>query len=206
VVYLSPLREYLSRMQELSQSIRDFGPLAPLVLTLSVAVLVAVGFPRLLFCVLAGMALGFWSGLLWTQLGTLLGNYAVFVLSRHGGGDWARRYLSKRGRLHNLVHREGIPGVILARQLPVPGLIINLVCGLFPIRQRDYLIGTIIGQLPAAVPCTLIGAGLIKASFKQSLGAIALAVVFTVAVWLGLRWLLRRKTCKDSSLQSEPQP
>jgi uncharacterized membrane protein YdjX (TVP38/TMEM64 family) len=206
VVYLSPLREYLNRMQEVSKSIRDFGPLAPLVLTLSVAVLVAIGFPRLLFCVIAGMALGFWSGLLWTQLGTLLGNYAVFSLARHGGGDWARRYLSKRGRLHNLVHREGIPGVILARQLPMPGLIINLVCGLFPIRQRDYLFGTILGQLPEAVPCTLIGAGVIKASLKQSIGAIGLAVVFTVAVWLGFRWFLRRKVSKDSGLQTEGQP
>jgi uncharacterized membrane protein YdjX (TVP38/TMEM64 family) len=193
VVYFSPLREHLERLRDIKQAIRSFGWMAPVVLMVSVAVLVAVGFPRLWFCVLAGMALGFWSGLLWTQLGTLVGNYAVFLLVRGGGGDWARRYLSKRGRLHNLMHEEGIPGVILARQLPVPGLIINLVCGLFAIRHRDYLIGTILGQLPAAIPCTLIGAGLLKPSFEKSLGLIVAAVVVAVVAWIALRSYLRRR-------------
>src|SRR5690349_9136374 len=79
IVYLSPLKQYVGDVQRLSRQIRDVGPLAPVVLMLGVAVFVAVGFPRLLFCLLAGMALGFWSGLLWAQLGTFLGNYALFV-------------------------------------------------------------------------------------------------------------------------------
>src|SRR5512139_2633470 len=57
--YLSPLREHLGKVRELSESIRGLGWLGPLVITSSVAVLVAVGFPRLAFCVLAGMAFGF---------------------------------------------------------------------------------------------------------------------------------------------------
>jgi uncharacterized membrane protein YdjX (TVP38/TMEM64 family) len=204
VVYFSPLRHYLGHLREVSDSIRGLGVLAPLVLTLSVAVLVAVGFPRLLFCVIAGMALGFWPGLLWTQLGTLLGNYAVFVLVHRGGGDWARRYLSKRGKLRNLVRGEGIAGVIIARQLPVPGLVVNLVCGLFCFRHRDYLLGTALGQLPAAVPCTLIGAGVLGASFQKSLGLIALAVVLAVAAWLGLKWFMRRQRSAGPAFPVEP--
>jgi uncharacterized membrane protein YdjX (TVP38/TMEM64 family) len=194
VVYLSPLREYLGRLHELSDYLRGLGFLAPLVLTLSVAVLVAVGFPRLLFCVIAGMALGFWSGLLWTQLGTLLGNYAVFLMARYSAREWMRRYLSKRSRLQRLIRREVFAGVILARQLPVPGLLVNLGCGLLAVRHRHFLVGTAVGQLPEAIPCTLIGAGVLGASFAKSVGAIGVAVVLAVAVWLGLRWALKSKS------------
>jgi uncharacterized membrane protein YdjX (TVP38/TMEM64 family) len=192
IVYLSPLRSYLGRVQELSAWIRGLGWKAPLVLSSSVAVLVALGFPRLLFCVIAGMALGFWSGLLWTQLGTLMGNYVLFLVARKGGGDWVRRYIAKRKRLAGLIHNDGITGVILARQLPMPGLLVNLGFGLVSIRHRDFLIGTAIGQLPEAIPCTLIGAGVVKATFGRSVALIGLAVALAVIVWLGLRWVFRK--------------
>jgi uncharacterized membrane protein YdjX (TVP38/TMEM64 family) len=191
-VYLSPLRDYQSRMQELSGFIRGLGWQAPFLFTISVAVLVSLGFPRLLLCVLAGMAFGFWTGLLWAQLGTLLGNYAVFLVARSGGKNWAERYFSRHAKVHNLIEREGISGVILARQLPVPGLLINLACGLFAIRRRDFLIGTIIGQLPEAIPCTLIGAGVLEASFKKSLGSISVGVALAVLLWIGLRLGFKR--------------
>jgi uncharacterized membrane protein YdjX (TVP38/TMEM64 family) len=193
VVYLSPLRSYLGRVRELSDAIRGLGMLAPVVLTLSVALLVALGVPRLLLCVVSGMALGFWSGLLWVQLGTLLGNYALFLVARLGGGDWVRRYVEKRGKLAALIQREGVTGVILARQLPVPGLLVNLGFGLVSIRHRDFLLGTVIGQLPEAVPCTMIGAGVLKASFAKSAGWIGLAVILAVLAWLGLRRVLRSR-------------
>jgi uncharacterized membrane protein YdjX (TVP38/TMEM64 family) len=199
VVYFSPLRSYLGRVREVSDSIRGLGLLGPLVLCGSVAVLVAVGFPRLLFCVIAGTALGFWSGLLWTQLGTLVGNYAVFLLVRWHGRGWAERYLSKRGRLHSLIRQEGVTGVILARQVPVPGLLINLACGLLSLRHRDFLVGTLIGQLPAAIPCTLIGAGVLGASFGKSVGLIGLAVLVALLAWMGLRMVLRRTPTEPSA-------
>ena len=66
-------------------------------------------------CVIAGMALGFWSGLFWTQLGTLFGNYILFLVARRSAGDWVRRVLSHRSKLAALIHNEGITGVILAR-------------------------------------------------------------------------------------------
>ncbi len=193
IVYLSPLREYLGRVRELSLSIRSFGLLAPVVLTLAIAVLVGLGFPRLPLCVLAGMALGFWWGLLWAQVGTLIGNYALFLAARRGAGDWAQRYLARHNKLRSLIHQEGLSGVILARQLPLPGLFINLAFALVSIRHRDFLLGTAIGQLPEAVPCTLIGAGVIQNSFLKSAWVIALAVALAVLVWIGLRRSLQRQ-------------
>jgi len=193
VVYLSPLRNWLGRVRELSDSLRGLGLLAPVVLTLGVAVLVAIGFPRLVLCVVAGMALGFWWGLLWTQFGTLLGNYAVFLAARRNAGGWAERYLTRHGRLHGLIRRSGIAEVILARQLPVPGLVLNLALGLVSIRHRDFLLGTLIGQLPEAIPLTLIGAGLLNSSATSRLWLVGAAVILAVLVWVGLRAFLRRR-------------
>ena len=193
LVYLSPLRQYLGRLREISDHLRALGWLAPLVLTFSVAGLVALGFPRLLLCVVAGMTLGFWSGLLWAQLGTLMGNYVLFLAARYFLHDWAMGVLAHRHRgLYDLVRQDGVAGVILARQLPVPGLLINLACGLLPLRQRQFILGTIIGQLPEAIPCTLIGAGALGDSLKKSVGLIGLAVAVAVLAWFALRWFTKR--------------
>lgn len=193
IVYVSPLRGYLDRVQEVKEMIRGLGVLGPLVMTLGIAVLVALGFSRLVLCGIAGMAMGFWWGLIWAQLGALLGNYALFVVARVSGGDWVRRYVHKREKWAGLIHKEGITGVILARQLPIPGMLVNLVLGLLALRHRDFLLGTLIGQLPEAIPCTLIGAGAGKASLAKSAGFIGLAVVFAVLVWVGLRWWAHKR-------------
>ncbi len=198
IVYLSPLRAYLGRVQEWKADFRALGVWAPVVLTLGIAVLVATGFPRLLFCVIAGVLLGFWQGLLWAQLGTLLGNYAIFLIARKSAGNWVRRYVAKRGKLASLIHEEGIAGVILARQLPVPGMLVNLALGLLAVKYRDFLLGTILGQLPEAIPCTLFGAGAGKASLGKSAGFMGLAVAVAVIAWIILRWYMRKRGGRDS--------
>lgn len=194
IVYLTPLRHYLGHLREVSQYVRSLGVLGPLLFTLAVAFLAPVGAPRWAICWIAGMAFGFWLGLLCAQVGTLMGSYATFLVTRWGGRVWAQHYLSKRGRLQALVRREGVAGVILARQVPLPGVFINLACGLFSVRHRDFILGTVVGQLPQAVPCVLIGAGTLQASYRQSLGAITLAVVAAAVGWLALRWLIRRRS------------
>jgi uncharacterized membrane protein YdjX (TVP38/TMEM64 family) len=195
-VYFSPLRAYLSHWKEMGNDIRNqirsFGALAPFVLTCGVALLVAVGFPRLVLCMIAGVALGFWSGLLWAQLGTLIGNYGLFILVRTRGSDWARQFLSRRTWLAGLIREQGVLGVILARQLPLPGALVNFACALLAINDFDFLLGTVIGQLPQAIPCTLIGAGVLEPSFRRSVGLIGLAVFIAVLAWIGLRFFLRR--------------
>jgi uncharacterized membrane protein YdjX (TVP38/TMEM64 family) len=198
IVYFSPLHVYLSHWREVSDQIRSFGALGPLVLTLGVALLVGIGFPRLVFCVIAGMAFGFWSGLLWAQLGTLIGNYAVFVVVRAKGRDWAQRFISRRARLQGIVQHQGVLGVVLARQVPLPGMLINLACAFLPITHSNFLLGTLIGQLPQAIPCTLIGAGVLQQSFAKSVSLIGLAVAVAILAWLGLRLALRRITDKKS--------
>jgi uncharacterized membrane protein YdjX (TVP38/TMEM64 family) len=132
----------------------------------------------------------------------LLGNYISFILIRAGVRDWAQRELSRRAPLQRsiqLIQQKGALGVVLARQLPLPGMLINLACALFPITHFDFVVGTLIGQLPQAIPFTLIGAGVLQASFEKSVGLIGLAVVIAVLAWLGLRLALRRIASRKSN-------
>jgi uncharacterized membrane protein YdjX (TVP38/TMEM64 family) len=200
VMSLSPLRQYLSRWSEVSNQIQRMGWWAPAGYTCGVAVLVAVGLPRLLFCVIGGMAFGFWQGLLWTQSATLAGNYVTFLFARWGGRDFVARYFSRWRTPGDLVRREGWVAVILARQVPMPGLIVNLAFGLSSIRHRHFLLGTALGQIPEAIPCTLIGSGAIQSSWGKGAGILVLAVLILTLVWLGWRVLADCGKAKASSV------
>jgi uncharacterized membrane protein YdjX (TVP38/TMEM64 family) len=168
-------------------------------------VLVACGVPRLLFCTAAGMVFGFWPGLILAHIGTLLGSYAAFLVIRWGDRDHALRRFPRLDRLANLVQDQGVVGVILLRQLPLHGTIINLCLGLSGVKHRDYLIGSAIGLLTEAIPATLIGTGMVKGSFKNSVQFIVIAVVAAATIWLVAAWWLGkvRRTRSGSTLIKE---
>ena len=185
VVYFSPLGKYLTHVTEMGQKIHQMGRMAPGVSVLGCAALVAAGFPRLFLCPIGGMIFGFWLGLLWTQLGTALGYYLVFLFVRWGGREYVERRKPNLLGLADLIKRQGIPAVILARQLPIHGAVVNVVLGLTPLRHRHFLIGTAIGLFPEAIPCTLIGKGAVQGSFAKSIAYVAPAAVVLAAVWIG---------------------
>jgi uncharacterized membrane protein YdjX (TVP38/TMEM64 family) len=192
VVHFSPLRELLKDAARLRKAIDKMGGFAyPACLVVS-ALLVGCGFPRLILCAAASIVLGFWWGLLLTQGGALLGYYIVFCFIRWGGGDWI---IHKRPRLRAIaetIQDQGFAGVVLARQIPIHGTLINLCLGLSRVKHRHFLIGTAIGLLPEAIPVALMSAGLVKSSFKDSAGILALAAVAFACLWIGSAYALRK--------------
>jgi len=184
LIFLSPLRDYLSHYREITVRLGEMGGYAPLYFICGVAVLVFFGVPRLLLCPIGGMAFGFFWGLLWTQIGTLLGFYTAFLFIRWGGRDLVVRYAPKIGRLAKRLKRSGLPAVILVRQLPVNGFFTNLLLGLMPISHVHFLLGTTIGILPEAVPCTLIGSGAAQMSFGRGASYMTIAMVLMLVFWI----------------------
>lgn len=208
LAYLTPFRGLISAdLPRWSADLRALGWPAPLLFVLGVACLVSVGVPRLLLCPLAGMAFGFWGGLLLSQTGTLIGYYALFLFVRWGGRGFVLRYRPQLARFTELIQRQGIPAVILARQLPLHGWLVNLVLSLTPIRHRHFLLGTAIGLLPEAVPCTLIGAGVLHGSVVQSAAFVVLAVIGLALVWIGFAIYVdrQRRNQRSAPASSEAQ-
>jgi len=186
LAYASPLRPYLGHVRELSLRIRAMGWPAPFVFTLAGGLLVAVGLPRLLYCAFGGLVFGFVEGLLLSQVGTVLGYYLVFLTVRRGGRFFARYERPALRRLADLVRRQGVPAVILARQLPIHGMATNILLALSPVSVPAFLTGTAIGLLPEAVPCALIGSGAAQSSLSASAGALIAGAVLLALAWIGL--------------------
>lgn len=185
------VRDAVAPAGRLAGSLRGMGWLAIPVFVVGTAVLVSVGVPRLLFCPVAGAAFGFTSGLLASTASTLLAYLTTFLIIR---GRLADRDppVELPERLAFLRHDPGLPGVILTRLLPVPGLIGTIALGLSPVRRRIYLLGSLIGSIPEAVPLVLLGAGLFEGNPRQLAWLGAGAILLVIACYLLMRKLLLR--------------
>jgi uncharacterized membrane protein YdjX (TVP38/TMEM64 family) len=190
-VSLSPIRAWLQDLPRIRQSLASLGVWAYPVCVLAVALLVGCGVPRLLLCAIGAMVLGFWRGLLLTQLAALLGYYAIFAAVRWGGRDWVLHRWPNLRRWADALHDQGIMGVILIRQFPLHGTLTNLCLGLSAVKHRHFILGTAIGLLPEAIPIALVGAGLVKASLKDSAGYIAAAALAFAVIWIASGYALR---------------
>jgi uncharacterized membrane protein YdjX (TVP38/TMEM64 family) len=189
-VYLTPLKAWLDQGQLIKDELALFGIAAPLVFTAAAALSTAIGVPRLLLCSLGGMTFGFVSGLLWTQLGTLLGSYATFLFVRWRGRDYTLQHFPRLCRFSQKLESRGLLSVLLLRQLPMNGFYNNVFLGLTPVSHRDFIFGSLLGFLPLGVTACLIGAGLIQADFAKSVQYVALALACSVI----LGFLLNRLT------------
>jgi uncharacterized membrane protein YdjX (TVP38/TMEM64 family) len=183
-LYFSPVHGFIKDIQELKVRLASMGVTAPLFFTLGVFVLVFFGFPRLYLCFLGGMAFGFFWGLVWSQLGTILGMYIQFLFLNWGGGDFARRRRPSLNLLAKLFEKRGIPTIVLLRQIPMPGIFLNIVFLFMHVTHGDFIAGTLLGVLPQAIPSTLIGAGFMQQSFEKSFSYITGAIILLMLIWL----------------------
>ncbi len=186
-VYFTPARAYLSNIHGIKYWLLSLGWVGPAAWMGIVFTLVAVGIPRLLFCPIGGIAFGFCYGLLWTQLATLAGYYALFLFVRWGGQDFVLRHWPRVKRLKEHFHGNSAALLVFSvRQLPISGLLINFLLGLSPIRHRHFLLGTAIGILPEAIPFTLVASGTFKLTSQNTPIYIAAAIAFLLFVCAAL--------------------
>ena len=198
---LPPVRHViLDNQLRIKQFIHDFGPWGPVVFTASVAVLVGCGLPRLAFHFLGGALFAFWGGLLWSSIGTMLGYSIVFFAVRQLG---LRQLILRKhpawAKLAAKLKHNTVPAVILFRQIPLPGLVMNAVLGLSPIRRREFFLGTGIGLLPQAVPMVLIGSGLRKEDLGQTVLYLFGGFALFIAAWIAWGAYARRATASEAA-------
>jgi len=132
------------------------------------------------------------SALLLFGLGHLLGRRTVQRLSG-----------SRLNTLSRRLAQRGILAIVTVRILPVaPFSIINLVAGASHIRLRDFLIGTMIGELPGLVGLALFVdqvSGAIRHPGGGSLLVLTGVVILILLGGWGLRRWLRAKERADAS-------
>ncbi len=191
VFHLTPLKSYATDEWAWKKEIRAAGVWGPAVFLGLTTALIAVGLPRLIFCAIGGMLFGFLQGFLLGQFASLFGSYATFVFARWGGRDWVQRRVGQNGKLRALLKHPSMFSVFLVRQLPIAGVVPNLVLGITPVKHRVFLVGSFLGYLPSAAWVALIGSGIGKVSLAHAMGQITVAMLGlgTVSV---LAWYVRR--------------
>jgi uncharacterized membrane protein YdjX (TVP38/TMEM64 family) len=190
-VYLLSREDLIAYVREINAWITSLGWAAPATFVLFTAALTAIGFPRLLFCSLGGLAFGFVWGLIWSQLGALAGAFATFMFARRFGRRFALKKWPKLRNLAQLLKQQGVVSVLLIRQLPLSSFHLNIFLGLTPVKQKHFVLGSFLGFLPKAIPAALIGASVIQVDSGRLIEYLILAtVLFTVfgvlAWWLML--------------------
>jgi uncharacterized membrane protein YdjX (TVP38/TMEM64 family) len=205
LVYFTPARKFLGNIQSVKYWLLSLGWVGPAAWMGIVFALVAAGMPRLLFCPIGGLAFGFWHGLLWTQVATLGGYYALFLFVRWGGRDFVLRHWPRVGRLKaHFYGHSAVLAVFAVRQLPISGLFINFLLGLSPIRHRHFLLGTAFGILPEAIPFTLVASGMFKLTGRNTPLYIAAGVGFLLLVCMAL-WYFSRHSKLLAELRDETE-
>jgi len=136
------------------------GLAGPALFVLLYAGLTLTPVPASLLGVAGGVLFGLPVGLSVVLTGAVLGAVAGFAGARWLGRDTVRRFAGPRlRRLDELVHRRGLLAVLGARLVPlVPFTTLNIVLGLTAVGWRDYVVGTVVGILPAATAYVTIGA------------------------------------------------
>ncbi len=148
------------------------------------AVLVAVGVPRLALWSLAGVTFGLGRGILVAEVGTLVGSYITFCFVRWAGREAILHKWPALERYGQWLGRGGWAAVLLARFAPIGGVVVNATLALSPVGHLQFLLASAVGFLPEGVPATLLGAGGRK--LGQGLVTRSIAYVLGGLVLLGL--------------------
>lgn len=193
---LTPLREWLEPAGRAAAWVRSTGWAGGLVFYAGTALLIFLGVPRLVFCPLAGALYGFWGGLALSLAAPTTSYFLTFLVLR---GRAEGPLTGLPAALRFLGRDPGMSGVILARLLPLPGMVITLALSLTGVGRRKYLFGTLLGLIPEAAPLVLLGAGWVDRRLGHPLHFGALALLL-----FGVGWLAWRRVRHKQRLRAAP--
>ena len=189
----TPLKQWLQEIQTLKAWVSNYGWKAHVFFVFGSVAAIAVGMPRLMLCGLGGVLFGFAEGLIASQMAGVLGAYGAFLLTRRWAPkEWVERKLAGSESLRRLLARPSVSTIFVARQLPLPGIIPNVLLGVLGTRHSTFLVGTFLGYLPSNIPIALAGSSMGKESLQRAILQVSMSMsalaVFSVLIF----WLRRR--------------
>jgi uncharacterized membrane protein YdjX (TVP38/TMEM64 family) len=126
---------------------------------------------------------GFFNGLLWSWVTSVIAAGIWFFGSRYFFNDWVQKKTNPE--LLSKMEQNGLLFVFQARIIPfVPTSLINILSGLSSIKFKHFLVGTMFGNLIFFFVLSLIPAGLMEGNMEQNiLLGIALVLVGLVVFY-----------------------
>ena len=154
------------------------------------AALTLTPFPASALTIASGLLFGLAVGAAVVVFAATLGAWVAFLLARGLGRDGVSRIRWARiATIDAMLERRGLISVLLVRLVPLfPFMAVNYAAGLSAVRQRDYLLGTAVGIVPATVGYTALGAyGTSPLSWPFAAAVLAVVVVTLAAGYAARR-------------------
>lgn len=186
IVAKGPLMQLLTNLDEMIARVESWGIFAPLLyILLQVVQTVVAPIPGQVVGSIGGFIFGSW-GILWTTIGTLLGCYIVFKISRRFGRPFLEKIFKKSAieRFDFIINSKSTSLILFLIYL-LPGFPDDLICyiaGLTSLSIRKLMLILILGRLPVIIVTNYLGAGLTT----NLSGVIILSVVAVILLGIGL--------------------
>lgn len=188
IVTQGPLMQLLSNRDRLVQVMHNFGPWAPFFfVTMQILQVVVAPIPGQIVGGVGGFLFGHW-GILWTAIGSFIGFWLVFCISRKFGRPLIEKIFKKSAveKFDFIINAKAAPLIIFLIFL-LPGFPDDLVCyiaGLTKISIKKLMLISVLGRFPVIVLTNYIGMGL-----SDNLGLVAgLSVVAVIIVGIVVRY------------------
>jgi uncharacterized membrane protein YdjX (TVP38/TMEM64 family) len=206
LLHFTPLRQLVDTAQQCKATLATYGWKAHVLFFAASVLAITLGFPRLLLCAISGILFGFVEGLLTSQFAGVTGSYGTFLLTRlWAPQDWVRRKLANREKLRALLGQPGLLSIFIARQLPVPGLVLNVLMGVLPTRHLTFLAATFFGYLPSNIPVALAGSSVGKDSLDKALTQASSSMLLLALFGLLILWIRRKYAAKAGLTPDDPE-
>lgn len=183
------------------------GPTAPFITIAAFIIGGILVMPVMVLIAVAVLAFGPWWGFLYALIGMTLSALVTFGIGRLLGRTLMDHLSGSRVyRVSRALAAKGILAVVTLRILPVaPFSIVNAVAGASHIRTKDFVVGTVIGELPGLLSLALFIDQVTEAVRRptpKSIGLLAAIAGIIVLSGLGLaRWLSSKAQGTESGKQ-----
>lgn len=182
-VLLVVLYFYVDRHDAISYAIRSTGGWGIAISILLMTAFCVIPVPSEFLMVMNMKIFGVWWGIFYTWIGAMLGAVAVFFLARTVGRRLLQAFISEErlNQVNQWMGRKGPVGLLLARLVPLPFIVVNYAAGvLHSVRVRDYIWTTGVGLIPYD-----LGAALVFLGFSHNYSIwLAVGGIALVAIWV----------------------
>lgn len=163
ILLWDPLSRLLANIETIKYSIEHAGISASLAfIGLIILQVLFAPIPGQIVAIASGYLFGVWKGTLYMMIGSTIGSFIIFVLSRKLGRPFVEKILSKKAvkKVDKFVAKSGAFALFMMFLLPFfPDDAICYLAGLTKIKIRNLVLISILGRFPEYLVLAFIGAG-----------------------------------------------
>ncbi|MHB1651572.1 MAG: TVP38/TMEM64 family protein [Desulfitobacteriaceae bacterium] len=188
---------YFDRSNQISKAIQDLGSAGMVLAVLLMAFVCLTPIPSEGIVVLYLKIYGVYLGTFFAWFGSSLSSLVIFVIARYYGRRIMRKLVTPErfNVVDNWVKRKGTLGLLIARLLPIPAVIVNYIAGGLPsVRFWPYFWTASLSIIPYYVGTALVFLGVSNEIWLWLvIGGIAI-----IAFW-GIGFVLNRRPMHNPS-------